>query len=245
MAKHIHVHLHRGKARDADVYSEYEKWASMRGKDKRSLLTITAFVRATNANPNVENMLRDRYMKTGDAYRGTFTVEVDEDRYDAFSPGRVVNWMGQNAKVLKRTLTEKKKSGTGELIPAKLIIQMETVDCKATDSKLEDLERQLDEIETQIEKMEDSGQSPSRGLLDKRKQIQGAIAVIKSAPKKAQDGGEGELATAVEQNPEDVGSRAAKRFRTESEFLEALKRAGMSPSESIVQRALKAYRMAK
>lgn len=200
MTKHIHIHLHRVKAQDA-VPDDMQRKASA---------LLTEWFNSPYANVwGGASYLRDRLRReipgmslvqakeaheawarlngSKDAYRGTFTVEVDEDRYDAFSPGRVVNWMGQNAKVLKRTLTEKKKSSTGELIPTKLLIQMETVDCKAHDSKLEDLERQLDEVETQIEKLEDTGQSPTRTLLDKRKDIQGAIAVIKSARKTGDD----------------------------------------------------------
>ena len=53
----------------------------------------------------------------------------------------------------------------------------------AHDSKLEELEQELDALEAEIEKLEDRGQSPSRAQLDKRKELQGAIAVIKSARK--------------------------------------------------------------
>ena len=136
-----------------------------------------------NLKKDLADARRDRD-QVHDAYRGTFTVEVDGDRWDAFPPLRKTNWMGVNVKVIKRTaIPGEWKNGT--FFPEKVMVEFETLDCKATDSKLEDLEKQLDEIETQIEKMEDTGQSPTRALLDKRKQIQGAIALIKSAPKKA------------------------------------------------------------
>lgn len=137
MTKHIHVHLHRGKAKDA--------------------------------------------------YRGTFTVEVPIEEFGRYKvrEGSTMMYRELRVHVSKVVKEPAHKTANGWLIPEKALVTMETVDCKATDSKLEDLERQLDEIETQIEKMEDTGQSPSRALLDKRKQIQGAIAVIKSATKKA------------------------------------------------------------
>jgi hypothetical protein len=53
-----------------------------------------------------------------------------------------------------------------------------------------------------------------------------------------------ELAYAVERNPQEVGKRAKKQFKSESAFLEALLKGGMSRSESCVQEALKAYRTA-
>lgn len=51
-----------------------------------------------------------------------------------------------------------------------------------------------------------------------------------------------ELAYAVERDPKAVGTKAKKKFKSESEFLAALLKGGMSRGERCVQEALKAYR---
>lgn len=126
---------------------------------------------------------RARY-HSDDAYRGSFTTEIPVEEYGRYKvkEGSTMTYMGLRVSISKVSKVAAHKTSTGELMPEKAFVMMETVDA-VRDSKLEDLERQLDELETEIEKLEDLGQSPSRAQLDKRKELQGAIAVIKSARK--------------------------------------------------------------
>lgn len=78
---------------------------------------------------------------------------------------------------------------------------------------------------------------------DKEDVLSTAADMLRRAEARTKDSDESlELSYAVEANPEKVGKRARKQFKTEAEFLAALKKGGMNEREPSVQKALAAFR---
>ena len=185
MAKHIHIHLHRGKARDTKSEAELRREFAAAQSRYASLPTNTP-----ESKKAYEEMMA--------AHRALHDPDGSKDAgFTKYDP-REATRLDDEIKDIQQQITAMKSKKT---VPAYQLQDLERTLEKlrkerakyhtnpgdaARDSKLEDLERQLDELETQIEKLEDAGQSPSRAQLDKRKSIQQAIAVIKSARKTAE-----------------------------------------------------------
>lgn len=98
-----------------------------------------------------------KVVKSRDAYRGSFTIEFDKPEYDRYKVGQETVYKGSKVKVEKKTLTEKKKSSSGELIPEKFLVSFQTVDGgKSFEEVRNDPEgrRLIDAIEDTISSLE-------------------------------------------------------------------------------------------
>lgn len=63
-----------------------------------------------------------------DAYRGSFTVEVDKLEYDRYKVGQETSYKGSKVAIEEKTVSGKKKSPSGEMIPEKYLVTFKTVD---------------------------------------------------------------------------------------------------------------------
>lgn len=196
MEKHIHIHLHRRSADRKTKDTSLE--LALATKEVRRL---------QNAGVTGHYVVLQRVMRMlmGQGFGEQYAQKVAEEAMDLMSSAadahftqydpREAHRLDDEIREVEQQIAKHKARPTPppitirdlEQVLAKLKRERAKYHDAAHDSKLEDLERQLDELETQIEKLEDTGQSPSRALLDQRKTLQNAIAVIKSARKNVAD----------------------------------------------------------
>lgn len=219
MTKHIHIHLHRRvadrKAKDAvsplsqeeinekharlrakyanapDIYGDYEKWAA--GKDKNSLLTITAYVRTTHQNPRVEQLLRDKYMnKVGDCSTKDEVswIEVRRQMFEQITVGKTYMLNGRKGKVVEKSESGGKNAvGISTGGNPMIKVEWKTDDSYTTAEKNEyyKIEAEHSDLAQKREDLSDKGRSLNAAGIERMKKLEARMKELRAKMNKVGD----------------------------------------------------------